>query len=117
MERFTSCAALLSLTPLVATAAHASTQVLADTTLVSGSSSEVFTFQAPGPGTVTAELTNIDWPQNLTSMNFLAGAGSEVLAQWSADSPATGTVTQTLTFNVANNGTYFANVMATAGGS
>jgi hypothetical protein len=95
--------------------AYAGNQVLADTTLVSGSSSNVFSFQASGPGVATVQLTNIAWPQNLTSLSFLATTPGEVLSQWS-DPPVTGTTTQTLSFAVPNSGTYFADVMATAGG-
>ena len=96
--------------------ARAGNQVLADTTLVSGSSSEVFSFQASGPGVATVQLTNVDWPQNLTSMNFLAGSPGQVLSQWS-DPPAAGTTTQVLSFLVPSGGTYFADVSATAGGN
>src|SRR5215472_4460346 len=100
---------------LQSTSAHAGSQVLADTTLVSGSSSNVFSFQASGPGVATVQLTNIAWPQNLTSLSFLATTPGEVLSQWS-DPPVSGTTTQTLSFAVPNSGTYFADVMATAGG-
>lgn len=95
--------------------ARAGGQVLADTTLVSGSSSEVFSFQASGPGVATVQLTNVAWPQTLSSLSFLAGTSGEVLSQWS-DPPVTGTTTQTLSFLVPTSGTYFADVMASAGG-
>jgi hypothetical protein len=96
--------------------AYADNQVLADTTLVSGSASNVFTFQASGPGVATVELTNIAWPQTLSSLSFLAASPSEVLSSWS-DPPVAGTTTQTLSFLVPSGGTYFADVTATAGGA
>jgi len=101
---------------LQSTSAHAGSQVLADTTLVSGSSSNVFSFQASGPGVATVQLTNVAWPQNLSSLSFLAASPSEVLSSWS-DPPVTGTTTQTLSFLVPSGGTYFADVTATAGGA
>lgn len=95
--------------------AYADNQVVADTTLVSGSSSNVFSFQASGPGVATVQLTNIAWPQNLSSLSFMATTPGSVLTQW-ADPPANGTTTQTLSFVVPTGGTYFADVTATAGG-
>ena len=105
--------ATLLLYALLATVAQASTVLVTDTTLVSGSESAVFTFQAPGPGTVVVQLTNLDWPQPLSSLSFTASSASQLLSSWSdaglSPSPAS--------FAVAGGGTYFADVMATAGGS
>jgi hypothetical protein len=100
---------------LHSTSACAGNQVLADTTLVSGSSSDVFSFQASGPGVATVQLTNVAWPQTLSSLSFLATSSGAVLSQWS-DPPASGTTTETLSFLIPTSGTYYADVMASAGG-
>jgi len=102
----------LALCAVLTTAAQASTVLLADTTLVSGNESSVFSFNAPGPGTVSVELTNLDWPQALSGLSFMATTSSQVLSSWS-DS---GLSPQLSAFQVGAAGTYFANVVATAGG-
>lgn len=102
---------LLSL--LAAPVTHAESVLLSDTTLVSGSQSAVFSFQAPGPGTLSIQLTDIDWPQTLSSLSFMATSGNQVLASWS-DSASQSAVT--LSFQVTG-GHYFADVLATAGGA
>ena len=107
-------AALLGL--LTSVNASAGGVLLADSTLVSGTSSDIFSFQAPGPGTVTVNLTNLAWPQPLTSLDFMATTPSAVLSSWS-DSGATGSVSQTQYFQVSTAGTYFADITATAGGA
>jgi len=89
---------------------HADMVLLSDTTLVSGSGSADFTFNAPGPGTVSVALTNIAWPQTLSNLSFLASTPSTVLSSWSTSASQTGS------FGVNSSGTYFADVQATAGG-
>lgn len=96
--------------------ARADSVLLNDTTLVSGSESSVFSFQAPGPGTVTVELTNLDWPQPLSSLSFLAGNASHVMSSWTESDPGS-PGSANLTFQVAAGGRYFADVIAQAGGS
>jgi hypothetical protein len=108
LTRLVVLAALL-LYALMASVAQASTVLLADTTLVSGSESAVFSFNAPGPGTVSVQLTNLDWPQALSSLSFMSTTANQVLSPWSAASSSS--------FQVAGSGTYFADVMAVAGGS
>lgn len=105
--------AMLLLCSMTLTAAQASTVLLADTTLVAGTESAVYSFSAPGPGTVSVQLTNLDWPQALSSLSFMATTANQVLSSLSAPSSAS---TQSLTFPVAGGGTYFADVMAAAGG-
>jgi hypothetical protein len=102
--------AWLLLCALAAAQVHAST-LLTDTTLVTGSQSSVFSFDAPGPGTVTVELSDINWPQPLSSLNFLASSGDAVLSSWSTSGSAT------QYFQIAAGGPFFADVTATAGGS
>lgn len=112
-----SALALLGLLAVLAVPAHAGNAILADTTMVTGSSSDVFSFQAPGPGTVTVELTNVAWPQPLTSLSFMAMTPGQVLASWSDPATLMAPVSQTESFQVTSGGTYFADVTANAGGT
>ena len=104
--------ATLLLYALVATVAQAATQLLGDTTLVTGSESAVYSFNAPAAGTVTVQLSNLNWPQALSSLSFMTATPSNVLSPLTH---STSTV-QSLAFQVAAGGTYFADVMAVAGG-
>jgi hypothetical protein len=104
--------AALLLYAVMATVAQASTVLIADTTLVTGSESAVFSFEAPGPGTVSVQLTNLDWPQALSSLSFMATTANHVLSSW----PDASLSTQSASFPVAGRGTYFADIMAVAGG-
>jgi hypothetical protein len=97
---------------LAASVAQASTELVAATTLVSGSQTTVLSFQAPGPGTVSVQLTNLDWPQALTSLSFMAASASNVLSSWSDTSMST----QSASFQVVAGGPLFADITATAGG-
>lgn len=94
--------------------AHAESVLLTDTSLVSGSESSVFSFETPGAGTVSVQLTNLDWPQPLYSLSFLAATPTHVMASWADPGSPTGV---NLTFQVPSGGRYFADVMAQAGGS
>lgn len=113
--RMSGLAALL-LWGMVTSGARAATVLLSDTTLITGSESAVFSFDAPGPGTVSVQLTNLDWPQALSSLSLAATSANQVL--WSSPSSQAALVgTQDPFFQVAKGGTYFADVMATAGGA
>jgi hypothetical protein len=103
--------AVLGLCALLASVAQASTVLLGDTTLVSGSETAVFSFDVPGPGTVSIQLTNLDWPQALSSLSFMATTPNQVLTSWSDPG-----MMFSQSINVAGGGKYFADVMATAGG-
>ena len=111
LAKLSGLAALL-LYALLATVAQASTVLIADTTLVSGTETAVFSFNAPGPGTVSAELTNLNWPQALSSLSFMATTSSQVLAPWSDVTSGT----RPLSFLVSGAGTYYADIRAVAGG-
>lgn len=106
-------AATLLFYGLLATVANASTMLVSDTTLVTGSESAVFSFEAPGSGTLTVQLTNLDWPQALGSLSFVASTGNHVLSSWSDPSSDS---TGLLSFQVVAGDRYFADVMAAAGG-
>lgn len=105
--------AVLLLYALLATVAQASTVLVSDTTLVTGSDSTVFSFEAPGPGTVSIQLTNLDWPQALSSLSVMASTSNHVLTSWSDPSSVP---SGSVFFQVVGGGRYSTDVMATAGG-
>jgi len=108
--------AALLLCTMAVSAARADMVLLGDTTLVTGQRASVYSFKAPAAGTVTVQLTNLAWPEALSSLSFMATDGSQVLSSWSAPSSPAGPSTQTMMFQVSGSGAYFADVMATAGG-
>jgi len=91
--------------------AAAATLLLSDTTLVRGSSSAVFSFDAPTAGMVTATLSNLPWPKSLTALNFAATTSTDVVSSWSALDSANETRTESF---LVGQGTYFAHIMASA---
>ena len=99
---------------LLAPQAWADTMLLATTNLVSGSTADTFSFEAPSPGTVTVQLSNLAWPVPLSALSFSATTATSVLDSWSA--PGAAGSGEMESFQVGS-GTYFAHVMATAGGS
>lgn len=94
---------------LVAAPVKADTVLLAQTTLVVGSSSVTDSFTAPSAGTVTVQLTDVAWPQALSSLTFMASSPGHVVADWSTQSSSTES------FEVGP-GTYFAHITGNAGG-
>jgi hypothetical protein len=93
--------------------ARADSILLAQTTLVSGSQSTVDSFTTPGAGTVTVDLQSLDWPTSLNALSFSATSANQVLASLNA----TGLTGDVATFNVGSAGTYYAHILATAGGA
>ena len=93
--------------------ALADTMLLSDTTLVRGTSSAVFSFDAPTAGMVTATLSNLPWPDSLKTLDFAATTSSDVVSSWSALDSSNQTHTESF---LVGPGTYFAHVMATATG-
>jgi hypothetical protein len=96
----------------IAPHAWADSILLAQTTLVVGSESTVDSFVAPSAGKVSVTLSNISWPQQLSTLSFSATSADQVLASWNGMNATTGTAS----FDVSA-GTYFAHIMATAGGA
>jgi hypothetical protein len=99
-------------------AARADTLLKAATTLVVGSSSDTYAMVAPSAGTITAEVSSVPWPTPLSALSFNMSDASNVLT---ADNQATAmgagsSQPQFETYQVGA-GTYFAHVLATAGGS
>jgi hypothetical protein len=86
----------------------ADTVLINETTLVSGTDSSVEAFTIPTAGTITVQLSNIAWPQALSSLSFVASSASNVLMAWQGAG--------TETFEVSAPGTYYAHVTGTAGG-
>src|SRR5438132_1695705 len=87
---------------LSAPRAEADTVLLASTTMVTGSQSAVYSFDAPGAGTITAKLSNLPWPLpagGLSNLSATATTASSVVSSWSTLS------SQTDSFQVTS-GTY-----------
>ena len=106
------------LVPLVASGlclaphARAESILLAQTTLVDGTTSTVDSFTAPTAGKVTVNLQGLAWPTALTALSFSATSADQVFASWNGKGLDSGSAT----FDVAA-GTYFAHITATAGGA
>jgi hypothetical protein len=92
--------------------AWADSILLAQTTLVVGSESTVDSFVAPTAGKVSVTLNSLNWPTPLSALSFSATSANQVLASWNG----MGMTSNTATFDVGA-GTYFAHIMATAGGA
>ncbi len=95
--------------------AHADTLLKAATVLVVGSSADTLSFDAPGSGTITAQISSTPWPVPLSALSFSVTTATNTLSSWSTS--AAMEAPQTETFQVSGGGTYFAHVMATAAGS
>jgi hypothetical protein len=80
--------------------------LLADTTMVTGTQSAVFSFTAPSAGTITATLDNLNWQKPLSSLSFMASSGTNVVSTWSAN----GSMVETFQVGAGN---YFAHILAT----
>ena len=91
--------------------ARGDTVVLAQTTMISGTESTVDSFTVPTQGTLNIELSNIPWPEALSSLNFMLSTSSQVLASMSTPQSSSSDSVQ------VGPGTYFANLTGTAAGS
>jgi len=98
----------LTLCALLAGQARAE-MLVSDTSMVSGTETSEFAFTLPGPGTVTLQLSDVGWPQPLSSLMFLVSAPNSLIAPWTSASAASSY------FQLAT-GAYSADVRATAGG-
>jgi hypothetical protein len=99
--------ALAALCMTHVTQARAETMtLLADTTMVTGTQSAVFSFTAPSAGTITATLDNLNWQKPLSSLSFMASSGTNVVSTWSAN----GSMVETFQVGAGN---YFAHILAT----
>ena len=91
--------------------AWADSILLAQTTLVAGTESTVDSFTTTGAGTVSVTLQSLNWPTQLTALSFSATSANQVLSSWDMSS------TKPLAPFEVGAGTYFAHIMATAGGA
>src|SRR5262249_50667785 len=83
------------------------------TTMVYGSAADTISFDAPGAGMVTAEISSVPWPTPLAALSFSATTATTTLSSWSTTEMSSSP--QVETFQVGGAGTYFAHVTATAG--
>jgi hypothetical protein len=109
MNKFLMGAAVAALGCVMAPRAHAESVVLERSGLISGSESFVYQFDAPGAGTMTAKLTNLAWPERLSSLSFAASTATSVLTML-ADAGS-------IQFSVSGPGAYYAHIAGTAGGA
>jgi hypothetical protein len=97
---------LLTLAGFWSTTGHADQTLLATSPVVQGSLASATPFSVPGAGTVTAILTDLDWPTKLASLTFAATTPTSVLASL----PGAGQVS----FTTSGAGVYSAVVGAVA---
>lgn len=93
----------------------------AATTLVYGSAADTYSMTAPSAGTITAQVSSVAWPSPLASLSFNLSDSSnlinpQLLSTAQSVHAADTTGSQFETYQVGA-GTYFAHVLATAGGS
>ncbi len=110
-KRLVALACVVVLALSLAPPAKADSLLLAQTTLISGSSAVTDSFTAPSAGTVTVQLSNLNWPTRLSALSFAATTGSQVMSAWSWDALAA----NVQSFQVGA-GTYFAHVTGQAAG-
>jgi hypothetical protein len=109
MNKFLVGAALTALGCGLAPSAHAESVVFEQSGLISGSQSFVFNFNAPSAGTMTAKLTNLAWPERLSSLSFAASTATSVLTTLSDAG--------SIQFSVSGPGAYYAHVAGVAQGA
>jgi len=81
--------------------------VLAKSTMVSGIQSNRYEFNAPGPGTLSVTLTDMTWPERLTSLTADLYSPTSVLGKVGGD--------QSVNFEINSQGLFAAVIFATAG--
>lgn len=96
--------AILAVAGLWSTAGHAE-MLFAQTTLITGSQSIVSSFDAPGKGTITIRLGDLDWPDPLADLSLAATTATSVLARLAG--------VGTVSFDVGTAGMYSAVVAGT----
>jgi hypothetical protein len=86
--------------------ASADTLLVEASPLISGTRSDVYTLSAPKAGSVTVSLSNIDWPERLSTLSFALVTSSGVLKTFSGEGQQT--------VDIGTAGTYYAIVTGTA---
>jgi len=89
--------------------AHAD-MLVSETTLVSGTDSSVASFTLTSAEPITVQLSNIPWPQTLSSLSFMLSSADQVIGSWLTE-------TSTVQTYQLSPGTYFAHITGTASGS
>jgi hypothetical protein len=89
-----------------------SIDVFTESKLVDGAYAKSEQFSTSSAGTMTVTLQNTGWASPLTALSFSANSATQVLASFSA----VGLTSDTAQFQINSAGTYFASIMATAGG-
>jgi|SRR5579871_5588574 len=93
--------------------ARADTTVLKGaTTMVFGSASDTYSFTAPSAGTVTAEITNVPWPEPLAALSYNVTSATGILSPMMNGQDVSSS-SDVETYQVGA-GTYFAHISATA---
>lgn len=98
-----------------ASAAHAET-VLAQTGLISGAQSFVFALEAPTAGTFSVKLSDLTWPDRLSTLSFAGSTATTVLNRVDI-SGSSGALSADSSFKVNQAGNYYALVSGTAQGA
>jgi hypothetical protein len=103
-------------------AAHADELLLkAATTMVYGSAADTYSMTAPSAGTITAQVSSVPWPTPLSALSFNLSDSSNLINPQTLSTAqsvhAADTTSQQFETYQVGAGTYFAHVLATAGGS
>jgi hypothetical protein len=84
--------------------------LVSETTLVNGTDQSVASFTVTTAEPITVELSNIPWPEALSSLSFMLSSADQVISSWS-------TQTSTVETYQLTPGTYYAHISGTATGS
>ncbi len=99
---------LLALAGVVAGPLAHADMLVEDSPLINGKESTVYTVVAPTAGTLNVSLSNLNWPDRLSSLSFALTTTTGVLKTLSQEG--------SLTFDLSSAGTYYAIVSGTAAG-
>ena len=100
-------AATLAVGSLCGSAPHADT-MLAESGLIVGTESLSFGFDAPGAGTVSVQLTDLDWPMPLSVLDLSATSATTTLESLAGPGD--------VSFKISSGGAYYAHLTGEAQG-
>lgn len=101
-------ACVLAAAAMAAQSAHAEQVLLSTSTTISGTQSAVYTFNAPGAGTLNVTLGNYTWPERLSNLSFALATTTGVLKTLSGEG--------SLSIDLTEGGSYYALVSGSASG-
>jgi hypothetical protein len=104
----TGAAAAVAAGALLTGQARADTVLLAESGLITGSQWSDLSFNAPGPGTITVQLTDLNWPNKLSAVDFSATSADSVLGSLNKAGQ--------FSFTVSSAGAYWGHLMGHAQG-